>query len=87
MSTNLPDRDEIRKLSKQLAELVTDPRFKEAVAELQSLPPNQRQKGFDRIASVDALKARGLKLPNGLRTSPRYFEDPETGAALPGDPG
>jgi hypothetical protein len=83
----LPSRNDIKKLSEQLARVVSHPEFAKAVAEIQALSPDKRAAAFKDIASVDALSARGIDIPSTLRTSPRFFEDPSTRKVNPNDPG
>lgn len=87
MPDTLPTQKDIKRLTKDLAGIVSNPEFAKAVAELQAIPPDKRSEAFDRIASVDALRARGIKIPSTVRISPRFFEDPLTNAINPSDPG
>lgn len=87
MPRSLPTKADLQRMTAQLADVVTNPKFTAAVEELQQLPPDERLAAFDRIASTNALRARGLEFPDDLRTSPRYFERPSSRGMDPADPG
>jgi hypothetical protein len=72
-----PER--IVQAGEELVRVVTSPQYLEAAAEVNALPVEQRLEAVKELLSVEALRARGLEIPEGLRISPRWFEPPTAG--------
>lgn len=69
------DSEQIGSLVHDLQSVVMHPAFQENVAKCQSLPLDQRPQGFQQLFSLDALQAKGIPIPDSLRTSPRIFDE------------
>jgi hypothetical protein len=74
----------VAEASEQLARVVTSPQYLEIAAEINALPVEERFEATRTRLTVDALRERGLEIPEALRISPRLFEPPTDGA-LPAD--
>lgn len=75
--------DAISDQIKLLTQISTHPALRQILSEIQKAPAEQRLATAERIASVDALAAKGVEIPKGLKISTRYFENPN--AVVRGD--
>ena len=73
--------EDLRAASEALVKVVTSPQYLAIAAEINALPEEEREAATLRLLTVDALRERGLEVPEGLRISPRWFEPPEVGLA------
>lgn len=73
-----PESDLIRKQTEFLSEIATHPALRQILTEIEQEPPENRLATAERIASVEALEAQGVNIPEGLRITTRYFENSDT---------
>lgn len=59
-----------------LTAITTHPAILEMLREVEAVPEPQRMQKAEQLATVDAMKARGIPVPAGVRLTTRYFEDP-----------
>jgi len=64
-------------LADNLAETVTHPKFLERIEDIQNAENSSEQYALADKIEVEGLKKDGVKIPEGLRVTPRTFEDPE----------
>jgi hypothetical protein len=69
----------VRDASEQLIRVVTSPEYLELAAEINALPVEDRLTATAERLTPEALRERGLELPEALRISPRWFEPPQDG--------
>ncbi|MHA6757810.1 hypothetical protein [Streptacidiphilus sp. PAMC 29251] len=77
--------ESVREASEQLIRVVTSPQYLEMAAEINALPQEDRFEATKTLLTVDALRARGLDIPESLRISPRWFEPPQVGLVTADD--
>lgn len=59
-----------------ISALAADPVFAQLVREIDDAPEDTRMDTAERLSRVEVLRERGLTVPEGLRLTTRYFEDP-----------
>jgi len=74
---------ELRQQIETLSSIASEPAFLEILAEIESAPEEERLAVATRLASLQTLGRRGLRVPAGTRLTTRYFEAPQ--AATRGD--
>jgi hypothetical protein len=74
---NMPTPEEISTWSQELSTTVMHPEFLKAIEEISSLPEAQYSQAVFTQLTPQALAARGVPIPEGLRVSTRYFENPD----------
>jgi hypothetical protein len=77
----MPERPRPEELAQQvqkLNEAVTHPAFLEMLEEISKLPEDERFKAASERGTPEALARRGVPLPDGMRVTTRYFEDPQS---------
>jgi hypothetical protein len=67
----------VHQLIEQLNTAVTNPAFLQALRDVGKLPEEQRLKEAQKRLTPKALAAAGVSIPDNLRISSRYFEDPQ----------
>ncbi|WP_328914123.1 MULTISPECIES: hypothetical protein [unclassified Streptomyces] len=70
----------VRDASEQLIRVVTSPEYLALAAEINALPVDDRFEATAARLTPEALRERGLEIPEALRISPRWFEPPTAGA-------
>jgi hypothetical protein len=68
--------NQIREYAEQLGDIVASPGFLGIVDEMESATPEERFAVVNNVASVEEFRRRDIPTPDGLRVSPRVFEDP-----------
>lgn len=74
---------------RRLGEIVVHPEFARAMNEVARAREEERLEEALRLASPEALAARGIPIPRELRVATRYFENPDanvTGSVKLGGP-
>jgi len=59
-----------------ISKIVGDPRMLALLGEVERAPAAKRLATAKKLATVQALKARGIPIPEGFRITTRVFEDP-----------
>ncbi|MYS24722.1 hypothetical protein GA0115240_16804 [Streptomyces sp. DvalAA-14] len=77
--------ESMREASEQLIRVVTSPEYLELAAEINALPVDERFEATAERLTPEALRTRGLELPEALRISPRWFEPPTAGVLTADD--
>ncbi|MGH8903392.1 MAG: hypothetical protein ACRDYA_17400 [Egibacteraceae bacterium] len=67
---------ELRRKAAILSELVTQPAVLGILKEIADAPDEERLEQAQQLATVDALVDRGVAIPDEMRLTTRYFEDP-----------
>lgn len=67
-----------------LSELIAHPEMQRITDEILAAPESERLELVNKIATPEALAARGIPVPEGVKITTRYFEDPPTGAVVDG---
>jgi hypothetical protein len=80
----LPDPAAVDAAMNSLIPVVTHQGFLDLLREIEEAPPKEKTEVASRLASVDALRARGVAIPEDFRVSMRWFEDPLTASVKPG---
>ncbi|WP_175948740.1 hypothetical protein [Burkholderia pyrrocinia] len=70
----LLDVDRLRKLTDDMIVALTSPAFVEAMRTFKATPVPERLKLGEQILTPDALRAKGVPLPEDMRVTSRYFE-------------
>jgi hypothetical protein len=70
--------DPVSEQTALLAQIATHPAVRRIIHEIEQAPAQDRLATAERVATVQALEADGLDVPDGLRVTTRYFEDPST---------
>jgi hypothetical protein len=73
----MPSPQEIGTWSQELSAAVMHPEFLKALEEVLSLPEAQRSQAVFTQLAPQALAARGVPVPQGMRVSTRFFENPD----------
>jgi len=68
------DPDRLKSITSDMVEALTSPAYVEAMRVLKSTSNEKRLSEAMRRLNPDALRAEGVKLPEGMRISSRYFE-------------
>ncbi|WP_142215263.1 hypothetical protein [Streptomyces sp. SLBN-118] len=76
--TTQPTPEQLKELSKVLAEVASHPEFTKILKEIEQTPESERLAKATRLASVDELTRRGIPVPEGFRLTTRYFENPSS---------
>lgn len=84
-SPPMPTAEELKQQAATLSDVVRHPGFVSIVQELEDTPPEQRDAKAAELASIDNLRARGVPIPEGMRLTTRWFENPEEGAKSDGE--
>ena len=74
---------QLRDQTAALAEIAASPELHAALAKIAAAPPSKRLGVAEQVATVDALRKAGVKVPSDLRITTRYFEN--TDALTRGD--
>lgn len=74
MTTELIDPKKVRAEMEEMITMITEPAFVRAMKEMKETPVSKRRELGKRTLTVDALKAQGVKIPDGMRLTTRYFE-------------
>jgi hypothetical protein len=75
---NRPTKDELLEQTHRLTEFVSHPVLLEELRDLERVPESRRLEEAQRRLSLQALSAKGVPVPDGIRITLRYFENPET---------
>lgn len=75
----------MRDASEELIRVVTSPEYLSLAAEINALPQAERFAATQARLTPEALRARGLEIPEALRISPRWFEPPQDGVLTADD--
>lgn len=65
-----------REMVQDLGRVVSHPEYQQILERLESLPDEEREDYARKVASIEEFRQRGIPVPEGLRVSVRYFEDP-----------
>ena len=68
--------EDLERQSELLKQVVLTPQFQESLKELKSLPEDQRFDFVQREMSPNALRDKGVPVPDDIRITTRVFEDP-----------
>ena len=79
MPNDLIDPVEVRKEMDVMIEMITHPAFVDAMKDMKATPVSKRRELGKKTLTVDALRRKGVKIPDKMRLTTRYFE--------PGKPG
>ena len=74
-------KEDLYRMADQLVAVGTEERFIEAMQAISRTPAAEQPKVAAELARVDRLVASTDQVPDGLRVSPRWFEDPARAAA------
>jgi hypothetical protein len=74
MPNELIDATKVRKEMECMIDMITHPAFVAAMKLMKETPISGRQELGKKTLTVKALKAQGVKLPEGMRVTTRYFE-------------
>lgn len=66
--------EELAEATKEMVEALTHPEYVEAMRLLKSTPTERRLTEAMKRLTPEALRERGVPLPEGMRISSRYFE-------------
>lgn len=72
-----PTPDPMRQQIELLSQIATHPALRQILTQIQEAPPQDRLATAERLASIEQLEAQGVNIPEGLRVTTRYFEDPD----------
>jgi hypothetical protein len=71
---NEVDPTKLKKITDEMIEAISHPAYVAAMNTMKKTPMDQRLSVASKILTPDALKAKGVPLPDGMRISSRYFE-------------
>jgi len=74
MPEQLIDANKVRKEMDAMIEMTTHPEFVAAMKAMKETPLQGRKSFGEQNLTVEALKAKGVPLPEGIRVTTRYFE-------------
>lgn len=74
MPEQLINADKVRKEMDAMIEMISHPEFVASMKAMKETPLKKRKEFGEQNLTVDALKAKGVKLPDGMRVTTRYFE-------------
>jgi hypothetical protein len=69
------DRDRLKVITQEMVEAITSPEYIEAIQAVRNAPEEERLVEASRRLAVDALREAGVRLPEDVRISSRYFEE------------
>lgn len=72
---HFPDSNELRRITDQVLTVLTDTRFLEQMQAVNSAPPNRRLAEASKRLTPKALSEIGIRIPENVRLSSRYFDD------------
>lgn len=72
------DSGALSEQTKLLSQIATHPVLRRMLSEIEQAPPQDRLATAERLASVEALAGEGVEIPEGLRITTRYFENPDS---------
>jgi hypothetical protein len=70
--------EELKRKAAQLAEIVTQPAVLNILKEIADAPAEERLKRAQELATIESLVGRGVNVPNDMRLTTRYFEEPDS---------
>jgi hypothetical protein len=73
-----PTREQLLEATAKLAELAGNPTLLGELKSLEAVPEDRRLREAERRLDPEALRNRGVPLPEHTRIALRYFENPET---------
>ncbi len=68
------DRVKLERQMHDIVEMITHPEFVEAMRNMKAADPNERQEVGRQTLTPNALKERGVPMPENMRITSRYFE-------------
>jgi hypothetical protein len=68
------DPKRLTKITADMIAAITSPAYVEAMNTLKKTPMEKRLAVATKLLTPDALRKKGVKLPEGMRISSRYFE-------------
>jgi hypothetical protein len=74
----MANQQQIAALSRSLNQVVTHPEFIGLIEELERQPEDRRKQFIRERMNAQALAARGIPTPQGLRSVVRVFENPQS---------
>jgi hypothetical protein len=74
MGEQLINADKVRKEMDVMIEMITHPEFVASMKAMKETPLKKRREFGEQNLTLKALKAKGIKLPDGMRVTTRYFE-------------
>ncbi len=78
MANDLIDPAKVKKDMDAIIEMITHPQFVAAMKDMKQTPVAKRQEVGKKTLTVQALAAKGVKIPANMRITTRYFEPGST---------
>ena len=74
MANDLIDPKKVRQEMETMIEMITHPAFVDAMKTMKASTPKRRIELGKELLTVKALSSSGVKIPDGMRLTTRYFE-------------
>jgi len=74
MANELINPVKVKKEMDAMIEMITHPAFVDAMKTMKQTPNSKRLALGKEVLSVQSLKSKGVKMPEGMRVTTRYFE-------------